>query len=93
LTVLLLERLPVAPGRSDPLRANAAASIEAMRASEGALWAEIAEVDDGLLIVSEWRRPEDLDAWEASETALALAESRDPLLASTAGRRRFTAQF
>jgi len=90
-TVLAFERFVVVPGGEERLRELAASALEAIREAPGALWADLAGVEDGFLLVSEWRAAGDADAWEAGEAARAFALGLDPLLVGERTKRRFAA--
>ncbi len=91
MSILRLERLLVAHGATEALERNATATVEDIRRADGALWAEVSAVEDGFLLLSEWRDAGDLETWERSERAAALAAERDPLLGAEPTRRTYTA--
>lgn len=68
--------------------------LEKMRAAEGNLWADgMRPMDDdpSYIVLSEWRTPADLDAWDEGTDARAFSEEADLHLRSEPTRRRFTA--
>ena len=76
MTVLSFERLLAAPGDAGSLRSLALRAVGAMRES-GALWAEVAEGEDGLVVLSEWSGASDLERWERSEGAEDFVDQAD----------------
>ena len=90
MTVLSLERFPVAVESNADFEALLAELLVRMRRQPGLLWADGGRAGaDGYVLLSEWRTPGDLDAWQASPAVVAWEESTDPLLAGDASRRRF----
>lgn len=81
----------VAPEAEERLRELAVPALEALRRAPGALWADLADVEDGFLLVSEWRSAGDADAWDAGDAARAFVRSLDPLLVGERTHRRFAA--
>ncbi len=92
MSVLHLERLLSAAGSAEALGSNARSMVASMRSADGALWAEVTEVEDGFLVLSEWRSEADLEGWQGSAGAEALAQARDALMAEAPTLRRFTAE-
>jgi quinol monooxygenase YgiN len=89
-TVLALERYPVAFGSYDDFEALLTELLVRMRRQPGLLWADGGRAGgDGYVLLSEWRTPGDLDAWRNSPAAASWEESTDPLLAGDATHRRF----
>jgi quinol monooxygenase YgiN len=91
-TVLLLERYPVEPARSNDFEQLVAVLLAGMRSAPGALWADVTRVsgaDPAYLLLAEWRTEPDADAWSASAPSSTFAEQVDALLAGEITRRRF----
>jgi quinol monooxygenase YgiN len=89
-TVLSLERYPVAIESHEDFDVLLAELLIRMRRQPGLLWADGGRSSgDGFIVLSEWRTPGDLDAWLTSPAVVWWEESTDPLLAGDPSRRRF----
>jgi quinol monooxygenase YgiN len=89
LTVLSFERFTTAPDADERFAARVEVHLEGLRRAAGALWADLAGVRGGYLLLSEWRTPADLDAWEAGEAAQNFWGDLDVYLIGEPTRRRF----
>ena len=90
MTVLSLERYPVAVESLGDFEALLGELLVRMRREPGLLWADGGGGNgDGYVVLSEWRTPGDLDAWQSSPAAVSWEEATDPLLAGDVSRRRF----
>jgi heme-degrading monooxygenase HmoA len=89
-TILLVERYPVAADKTDEFEALLDGYLRAVREQDGALWADGGSGDaDGYLVVSEWRTAEALDAWQGADALRGWDDAADPLLVGDVSRRRF----
>jgi quinol monooxygenase YgiN len=91
-SVLSLERYMVAESSRSAFEPLLAEFLTVMRTQPGLLWADggRTEDDDGYVLLSEWRTPGDLDAWQVTPATETWEESTDPLLVTDAMRRRFS---
>lgn len=90
MTVLSLERYPVAVESQHDFEALLTELLVRMRRQPGLLWADGGRAGgDGYLLLSEWRTSGDLDSWQTSPAVVAWEESTDPLLAGDTSQRRF----
>jgi quinol monooxygenase YgiN len=88
-TVLSLERYPVAVESHDDFEALLTELLVRIRRQPGLLWADGGRTGgDGYILLSEWRSGGDLDAWQTSPAVVSWEESTDPLLAGDTSRRR-----
>jgi heme-degrading monooxygenase HmoA len=93
LTILALERYPVAPDAEERFLEFVDVLLSRMRTAGGLLWTDAARAFDdepSYIVLSEWRSAADLDAWEEGEDARALRDRSDVLLRGGVMRRRFT---
>ena len=91
MTVLAVERFVLVPGSEEHLRELAMPALDALRSAPGALWADLAGLEDGFLLVSEWRSAGDADAWDDGEASRSFVRGLDPYLVGERTRRRFGA--
>ena len=90
MTVLSLERYPVAVEAHSDFEGLLSELLVRMRRQPGLLWADGGRGGgDGYVVLSEWRTAGDLDAWQTSPAVVVWEESTDPLLAGDPSRRRF----
>lgn len=92
MSVLRFERYPVAPDSVDAFDAAVASLVEAMRTSEGNLWADAgAATDDqpSRLVLSEWRSASDEQAWASGAEAKRFTDEADVMLRGEPTMRRF----
>ena len=89
MTVLSFERFTAAPDADERFVARVEIHLEELRRAPGALWADLAGVRGGYLLVSEWRTAADLDAWEAGNSAQNFRGDLDVFLIGEPTRRRF----
>jgi quinol monooxygenase YgiN len=89
-TVLSLERYPVAVESRGEFEELLAEILATMREQPGLLWADAGRgVDDGFLMISEWRTADDCRSWRGTDAAARWDAATDPLLAGDASRRLF----
>lgn len=92
MTVISLERYPVAHDAEERFRNLIEAALARMRSAGGVLWADAAKAFDdepSYIVVSEWRSTADLDAWDESDAAGAFRADVDVLLRGEVLHRRF----